>query len=152
MTDTLSDQLTALTGRQQAAAHKARTQALRQYWQIVQRHDNPRPDDAKRLRDELMPMLGKSQVDLAGDIDLVVDLAKAEARGSDAKALSEARDAVMRRYEQAREAMAGQIKAVRDNVKRLHEAANAADGRFMRARDAANRAHELRAEIEKRQS
>ena len=151
MSDTLGQQLTILAGRQRAADRRARAQAMRRYWQIVQRHESPRPDDARALQDELLGALGKSEADLAGDVALVAELAKAEAQSRDTGALAKARDAAARRYEQAREEMGAQIKAIRDNVRKLHEAAGVADGRFMRARDAANRADQLRAELKKRQ-
>lgn len=152
MSNTLGEQLTVLAGRQRAADSRARAQALRRYWQIVQRHENPRPDDATVLQDELLGTLGKSATDLAGDVALVVELAGAETQSHDTAALGQARDAATRRYEQAREAMGGQMKAIRDNVRKLHEAAGVADGRFMRARNAANRADQLRAELKKRQA
>jgi len=149
--DALGEQVTVLASRQRAADRTARVQALRRYWRIVQRHGNPRPDDARTLQDELLRTLGKSEADLAGDIALVVELARVELRSRDVGGLARARDAATRRYEQAREAMGGHIQAIRDNVRKLREVASLADGRFMRARDAAGRADQLRAELKKRQ-
>lgn len=152
MSDTLSNQLTVLAGKEHAACREARKQAMRRYWLIAQRHRNPVPGDARALRDELLEALGKSRADLAADVDLLVELAEAETRASGIKALAQARQTATRRYEQAREAMGEQIKAIRDNLRQLHEEAGAADGRFMRARNAASRADQLRAELKKRQA
>jgi len=134
---TLQSQLAAQPAAEEEKQVDARAKATPVYWQLVQRSDAPQSGDLARISD-VLAVLGKVRADFDGDAKLVRDLAKAEAHAGQAADLRKAAGEAEAAFNEAHEALPGEIKALQGHVAELKRTRDEAGSRYSAARSAAN--------------
>ena len=144
--ESLDKQLAVADVARNESCETARAKALRTYWQLVDRADNP-PTGALDKLSAAFKVLGLNRQ--AFDVDLgrvrkLVKLAAHAARQADLKA---AAGVAEKAFNEARDALGAKVKALEAEVSELRLARDNAHGRVSAAQDAANEAVTLSTQL-----